>query len=415
MIGEIISIGNELLTGLVVNTNAARIGEVLTRIGCKVQWISSVGDHDTEIASALEKAISRASVVIVTGGLGPTEDDVTVKAVLEVFGCETEFHPEIMEKLESVFRKQGRLLPPCNRKQAFLPKGAELLPNPVGSAFGFIMKKGNTECFFLPGVPSEVDVMMKAYVLPRLKNRKDRLNVQELSLRTFGIPESALGEKLARFSTLFPEIQLGFFPEASGVRLRLLYFGDPHSKISDRFSEAQAFVYEQVGQWIYGTGEETLEQVVGKLLSQKHLTIGIAESCTGGLICNQLTNVSGSSAYVKLGVVAYSNQAKVELLGIPEVILAKHGAVSKETAKAMAEGIRQVGKTDIGLSTTGISGPSGGTEEKPVGLVYIGYVDEKHAVVKQFLFSGDRLWHKARSSYAALDLVRRMVLGIPEE
>lgn len=414
MIAEIISIGNELLTGLVVNTNAARIGEALTRIGCKVQWISSVGDDQTEIAFALEKAISRASVVIVTGGLGPTEDDVTVKAVCQVFGCETEFHPEIMEKIEEIFRKQGREVPSCNRKQAFVPKGAELIPNPVGSAVGFIMKKEGVACFFLPGVPSEVEAMMKGHVIPRLLDREGRFPVEDLVIRTFGIPESALGEKLADFSILFPEIQLGFFPEASGVRLRLLYFGSPGSAISDRFREAKRFVYEKVGQWIYGTGDDTLEKVVGHLLTQKHLTIGIAESCTGGLVCDKLTNVPGSSAYVKLAVVAYSNQAKVELLGVPEAILAKHGAVSEETARAMAEGIRRIGKTEIGLSTTGISGPTGGSAEKPVGLVYIGYADVARTMVKRFFFSGDRLWHKARSSYAALDWVRRILLGIPD-
>jgi len=415
MIAEIISIGNELLTGLVVNTNAAKIGKALTHIGCKVQWISSVGDDKTEIVSALEKASSRASIVIVTGGLGPTEDDVTVEAVLPVFGCETEFHPEIMEKLEKWFRKQGRKLPPCNRKQAFLPKGAKLIPNPVGSASGFIMKKNNTEFFFLPGVPSEVDAMMKAHVIPRLLSRKNRFSVHEVIFRAFGIPESLLGQKLAGFSKLFPEIQLGFFPDASGVLVRLLCFGSSHAEISARFSEAKAFVLEKVGHWIYGTGDETLEEVVGKLLAQKRLTIGIAESCTGGLICDKLTNVPGSSAYVKLDLVAYSNQAKMELLGVPEAILVKHGAVSVETARAMAEGVRRIGKTDIGLSTTGISGPSGGTREKPVGLVYIGYADAKQTVVKRFLFSGDRIWHKTRSSYAGLDLVRRMVLGIPEE
>jgi nicotinamide-nucleotide amidase len=406
---EIVTVGNEILTGMVVNANAAFIGERLTRIGYDVRWISSVGDDESSIMAALEIAFGRASVVVMTGGLGPTNDDVTAGAVASFLGTELVFRPEVMEKIETAFKRMKRVMAPSNRQQAFTPKDAELIDNPVGQAPGFVLSHEGRICFVLPGVPSEMRRMVEDSVVPRLLQMDRKAESCSLVLCTFGIPESELYQKLEEFPSQFPKIRLGFLPDVSGVKIRLLVFGESSSWCEDHILRAEQFIRGRAGAWIYGKEEETLESVLGRILTERKITIAVAESCTGGLVCQKLTNVPGSSVYFNRGVVAYSNAAKTDLLRVPSKILKMHGAVSSETAATMAEGIRKLAGTDVGLSTTGIAGPSGGTPEKPVGLAYIGYADSRGTVTERHVFTRDRQWHKERSACAVLDLARRML------
>jgi nicotinamide-nucleotide amidase len=412
MTAEIITVGNEILTGMVVNSNAAFIGERLTRIGIDVRWVSCVGDDVPAIASALETAFGRAAVVIVTGGLGPTNDDVTAEAVASFLGTELVFHPELMDRIEAVFRRMNRVMTPSNRRQAFAPRDAELIDNAVGQAPGFLLSREGRLGFVLPGVPSEMRRMMEDSVIPRLMLTDRKTESRCAVLRTFGVPESELYQKLGDFPPRFTEVRLGFFPDATGVKIRLLVFGPSAEWCEERIRPAESFVRERVGESIFGTEMDTLESVLGRILAGRGLTVAVAESCTGGLVCHKLTNVPGSSTYFNRGIVAYANEAKTGILGVPSEILEKFGAVSPETAAAMAEGIRKLGGTDVGLSTTGIAGPSGGTTEKPVGLVFIGFADSRGTVTERHVFTRDRWWHKERSACALLDLARRKLLGI---
>jgi nicotinamide-nucleotide amidase len=410
MTAEIITVGNEILTGMTVNTNAAFIGERLTRIGCDVRWISTVGDEVSAISSALNTAMERASVVVVTGGLGPTNDDVTAEAVASFLESDLVFRPDVMEKIEAAFKRMNRPMAPSNRKQAFIPGGAEILDNRVGQAPGFVFSGRGRLCFVLPGVPSEMERMLLDSVIPRILKTEGRMEPACLVLRTIGIPESELFQKLEEMPARFPSIRLGFFPDATGVKVRLLVFGKSAAWCDEQIGQADRFVRERAGPWIYGTGEDTLESVLGDVLARSNRTLSVAESCTGGMICHKLTNVPGSSAYFLRGVVSYSNESKTDMLGVSPETLRIHGAVSPETAAAMAEGVRKLAGTDIGLSTTGISGPSGGTPRKPVGLLYIGYSDRAGTVTERHFFPYGRLWHKERSACAALDLARRKAL-----
>ena len=412
MTAEIITVGNEILAGMVVNTNAAFIGERLTRIGCDVRWITVVGDEEPAISAALDAAMGRASAVVVTGGLGPTSDDVTAAAVASFLKTELVFDPEVMEKIEKAFRRMGRKMAASNRKQAHVPMGAEIIDNPVGQAPGFLFSLAGRLCFVLPGVPSEMKRMLEDSVIPRLSRAEGRTESRCLVLRTFGIPESDLFQKLAELPARVPEVRLGFFPDVTGVKVRLLVFDESAVRCDERIRQAEDFVRSRTGSWIYGSGEDTLESVLGGILTRRAWTISAAESCTGGLVCHKLTNTPGSSAYFLRGVVAYSNESKTAMLGVSPGTLQDHGAVSPETAAAMAEGIRKRAGTDLGLSTTGIAGPSGGTPHKPVGLVYIGYSDSRGTVTERHVFPRDRGWHKERSACAALDLARRKALEL---
>jgi len=405
---EIISVGDELLTGIVVNTNAAYIGQKLTELGYQVSWITTVGDNKEKLASVLEEAYNRASLIVVTGGLGPTHDDITKKVVAEFFDSKIIFKPDILSKIEERFNRMGREMAEVNREQAEVPEKAELIENELGTAPGFVFTREGRTFFILPGVPSEMQRMMEESVLPRLMREKDRIMVRSKLLLTTGIVESDLYEKIKTLLCEFPEVKLAFLPKTSGVVVRLMVHG---LSAEENLLRAEARIRERVGKFIYGEGETTIEKVVADLLLKKKLTIAVAESCTGGLVSHKLTNVPGSSNYFNRGIVAYSNKAKVEVLGVPEKTIKIHGAVSPETALAMAEGVRRISKTDVGISTTGIAGPGGGTPVKPVGLVYIGYADSKRSFFEEHHFTRDRWWNKERSAITALDLVRRAVLG----
>ncbi len=411
MRAEIISIGDELLTGLTVNSNGAFIGEKLAGLGYDVRWITTVGDNEEDLTHALSQAYQRASVVIVTGGLGPTHDDITMSVVARFFNSGIVFKEEILKKIEARFHKMGRKMSPANRGQAEVPEKAETIENAIGTAPGLLFKQEGRQFFIMPGVPAEMRRMMEKSVLPILESQGSGRIMRSKMLRTVGIPESDLYEMIRTVPEIFPDIKLSFLPQAPGVVIRLVVTGASVEACDEKLAKGCDMIREKVGIFIYADADISLENVVAEWLLRKHWTIAVAESCTGGLISHKLTNVPGSSNYFNRGVVAYSNEAKMQILGVPEEILLKHGAVSSETAIAMAEGVRRISGTDIGLSTTGIAGPGGATISKPVGLIYMGYADGTRSLSEKHHFGKDRKWNKLRSAVTALDLVRRVLSG----
>ncbi|HDQ45081.1 MAG TPA: competence/damage-inducible protein A [bacterium] len=409
---EILSIGDELLTGFIVNGNAAWIGERLTRAGHRVRRVTVTGDRDEEIAGAFSEAVRRSQAVIATGGLGPTGDDRTRYAVAQILKCPLRFFPEYHDRIRKRFEERDMPLPESNRVQAEIPEQAEPIPNPVGTAPGIAFQLGKVPCFVLPGVSAEMRVMLTEWVLPRLQGSGPPEVFESRLLKTANISESGLQDRLHGFDSLFPGVRLAFLPRRAGVVLRLMVFAVSTENALRELDAAEEFLRKQAGGVIYGRDGEEIEDVVGRLLLAKGWRVAVAESCTGGLIAHRLTRVPGSSRYFERGIVAYSNAAKMQHLGVPEEMIREYGAVSPETARAMAEGIRNLSGADTGVSVTGIAGPEGGTPEKPVGLVYAGFADSTRVLVERHRFPGDRHLNQERSAVAALDLVRRALGGM---
>lgn len=410
---EIVAVGNELLTGDTLDTNSRFLTRAVESLGLAPRFKHVAGDREEDIVLVLREAASRADVVFVTGGLGPTEDDLTRKSVALAFGRRLIFHAELLEPIRVWFARAGLPMPPDNERQALLPSGAKPLPNPAGTAPGFILEEGRTSVIVLPGVPREMRGMYEASVHPYLASRFRGGEVWEVRIvRTTGVPESKVNELLGSLLDLSRNPQVGLAASDLGVDLRIRARAGSRdaarAMIDALVEEARA----RLGPAIYSETGEGLEQVAGRLLAERKKTLAIAESCTGGLVGARVTSVPGSSVYFERGVVSYSNESKEVLLGVPRAILAAHGAVSLETARAMAEGIRRLAGTDFGLSVTGIAGPTGGTAEKPVGLVCMALaVPDGETRVEENRFPGDREMIRARSAQAALDLLRRHLTG----
>jgi nicotinamide-nucleotide amidase len=357
------------------------------------------------LKAALAQAMQRSEIVIMTGGLGPTHDDITRNVAAEFFESGFVYKPEILDRLKAAFAARGIKMAAANEVQAQVPEKAKIIDNPVGTAPGLLFEQDGKKGIILPGVPSEMRAMCEAAVFPMLKGR-GRTIVQK-TIRTTGIPESNLFERLGDINELEKMAKVAFLPKSAGVDVRLTVKGEDPRDCETRLAAAVQIIQQKVGEFIYGHEDEELEAVVARLLFETQMTIAVAESCTGGLLANKLTNIPGSSGYFERGVVAYSNQSKMELLGVPAETLEKFGAVSAETAVAMAEGIRKISGADFGVSTTGIAGPTGGSAEKPVGLVYIGFAKQGGSYSKKFLFINDRITNKERTVQAALNLLRK--------
>lgn len=410
----IISIGDELLLGQTVNTNASLIGEKLSNLNIDVTKISVIGDDASVIRDEFNNAWINSDFVLVTGGLGPTHDDVTRNCVVKFFKTNLSLNEDVLKDINELFAKWGREITDINKDQANVPEIAEVIRNNKGTAPGYWIEKDEKIFVVMPGVPYEMEEMMNSFVIPRIQEMglEKQGFVRRLILNTTGIPESHLFERLGDLDEILGEAKLAFLPNQYGVKLRITVKGEDEETVNNNLIEVEQKIRAKAGRFIFGKNHETLENVVGKLLEKRDLTISVAESCTGGSLANHLTNVSGSSKYFDRGVVSYSNASKVEILKVDEDVLIEHGAVSREVAMQMAEGVRSTSGTDIGVSTTGIMGPTGATTDKPVGLVYIGYCDEKVCTARKVVFGGDRLLNKQRTVQAALDLVRRQVLGI---
>ncbi|HLA68317.1 MAG TPA: competence/damage-inducible protein A [Bacteroidota bacterium] len=415
MNAELISIGDELLIGQVINTNQAFIAEQLNTVGISVTRMTTVGDREQEILASFNDAWKSHDIVVVTGGLGPTHDDITRSVVCKFFNTNLVRNETAFRNIERLFASRGLPVTPLNEQQALVPAGCVVIQNTQGTASGYLFEKDRKTMVVMPGVPYEMTAMMENFVIPHFSRKPSGFVVRHRTLKTTGIAESLLAEKIGDVNDLFvPEggVSLAFLPSPLGVRLRISVRSTSAVDADRALSEVEAKLRAKAHKYIYGTEKEELEEVVGRLLLEKKMTIAVAESCTGGLIMDRLTDVPGSSAYFLQGSVLYSNESKISQLAVPEGSLLQHGAVSREVAEALAAGVRNRSKADIGLSTTGIAGPSGGTAEKPVGLVWIGFSDNQGTFAMKFNFGTHRRRFKERTSQAALELVRRKLLTI---
>ncbi|HZP42827.1 MAG TPA: competence/damage-inducible protein A [Candidatus Binatia bacterium] len=408
----ILSTGDELTTGRIVDTNSSWIADQLFEIGFEVAAVLTVGDRAERLRWAIEQAFAVADVVISTGGIGPTADDLTTEVVAEVLGVPTYEDAAAAARLRQQFQAFGREMPANNLKQVRFPLGATVVPNPVGTAPGYRVARGGKHLVVLPGVPREMKAMMEATVLPWLRSLRDDERVYlARTFQTFGLTESGLDEMVA--GLIDPaEARVSFRASFPEISLRIVVHGAPEAA-AGRLEELSARVRARLGSYLYGEGAVTMEEVVGRLLSERGLTVACAESCTGGLVAHRLTNVPGSSAYVVGGVVSYANPVKEALLHVRPETLRAHGAVSEETAREMAAGARRTLGTSLAVSTTGIAGPAGGTPEKPVGTVCLGLASDEGTVTRRYKLWGTREWVKLLASQLALDWIRRHALGLP--
>ncbi len=409
---EIITIGDEIITGHVVDTNAAFIARHLTDLGITVKHRTSVGDTVEAMEEAFRLALRRARVVIVTGGLGPTDDDLTKRAIVKVFKRNLIFHEDILEDLKARFAVRGVEMPAINQNQALLPQGAQLFPNKNGSAVGICIAEEGRIFVALPGVPREMEQIMVDEVMPYLRGLYTGQALKVVRLRTTGIFESKLSELLAPGLKLEDGVRLAYLPSYRGVDLRILAAAGTEDEAEQKALKLTRYLESVCGRYIFGRDDDNLEAVVGHLLRDNDKTLAVAESCTGGELGMTLTAAPGSSDYFLGGVIAYSNEAKQSKLGVDPAIIEKHGAVSEECAAAMATGARQAFESDFALSITGVAGPDGGTDDKPVGTVFIGLASAHASYAKRFVFGRERIINRTRSTYAALEMLRRDILDI---
>ncbi len=415
MNSKILTVGDEILIGQIVNTNAAFLGDVLFSIGIPVEKSVTIGDDETMLLNEFQDSIDNYDVTIITGGLGPTHDDITKPVLIKFFNDELILNDKVLKHVTEIFSTRGVPMPATNVGQAMVPAKSKIIWNANGTAPGIWMEKDNKVFIALPGVPYEMKAMINDFVVPLLKEKfMKNLDyvLKQKTLLTTGVGESVLNEMMGDVHSIIKNDKLAFLPSIEGVRLRINVKAESEEKAEERISEIENQIREKIGEHIFGIGEEILEEITGKMLSEKNLSISIAESCTGGLLSSRITDVSGSSSYFVGGVVAYSNEFKIKFLDVKEETLREFGAVSEETAKQMAEGVRKHFNTDIGISITGIAGPGGGTDKKPVGLVYIGYSDKNITFASKFLFGNFRERNKKRAAQMALEILRKTLLKL---
>lgn len=410
----ILSIGNEVLCGDIVNTNAAWLSEELWKHGFEVLKHVTVADDEADIQTELLGAQGKVDIVISTGGLGPTVDDFTVEIAAKSFGLELDAHPEVLAQLDQYYSARGRTMTPNQKKQAFIPRGGEALINPVGSAPGVRVEYRGIHYFFLPGVPKEMKEIFRQSVFPFLiQNRTPPQFFKSKTLRCFGAEEAKLDhliQPLLKDRVGLGQAKLAFRVSVPEVLLKVSSWGDDEIKAQKYLNEAVRQLRSVVGEYIYGEDEDSLEKVVLNLLGEKKKKIAVAESCTGGLIAHRITNIPGASKHFVGGIIAYSNEVKISELGVLSSTLEQFGAVSSQVALEMAEGIRQKLQADIGVAVTGIAGPEGGTAEKPAGTVHVALASAEENQEKKFYFPVTREWFKLIVSGVALNWVRKSLL-----
>ena len=408
MTAAVLSIGTELSRGELVNTNGPWLAAQLVAIGFEVFEHAVVDDDRARIVAALERLARTASIVVCTGGLGPTTDDLTTEAVGTAIGAKLVRDEGSLEHIRRRFEKLGRTMSESNAKQADFPEGAEILPNPIGTAPGFSVRIGRTTAYFMPGVPREMTRMFEEQVVPRIRKLAPN-DTHQIRLKTFGLPESVVGEKLAGIEAAHEGIIIGYRAHYPEIEVKVLAKAASQTSAREACEKATAEVRARLGEVIYGEGDDTFAAVVGRALRNRGLTLAIAESCTGGLVGSMLTREPGASDFLLLDAVTYANSAKSRVLGVDEDVLRAHGAVSAEVAAAMAEGARRASSSDVALSLTGVAGPTGGSEAKPVGTVYIAVTGARGTEVKHRTFTGERSQIQTIAAYAGLQLVRQYV------
>ncbi|MFA5068804.1 MAG: competence/damage-inducible protein A [Candidatus Omnitrophota bacterium] len=409
MKAEIISIGTELLLGQIIDTNSAYISRELARIGIDVYYHTTIGDNSLRLYETAKAAIERSDIVITTGGLGPTIDDITLGAAARISGRKLVLNAKILSLIKKSFSKKHIKMPKSNIRQAYLPQGAIWLRNYAGTAPGLIIKKSKKVFICLPGPDCEMIPMLNRYVLPFLnKFSPCRMVILTRTIKTTGISESLLHEKIKDFMRLSGATTMGIYTKPGQVELKITSKAADINLANKNIDLIEKRLRKRLGDLIYGIGNQGLEEALLRLL--KSNTVAIAESCTGGLISSRITDVPGASKNLILSIVAYSNKSKIELLNVASGTISRYGAVSRQTAESMAKNIRLLSGADIGLSVTGIAGPNGGTANKPVGLVYMAISDKNKTYAKKHYFAGSRENIKLRSSQDALDMLRRHIL-----
>lgn len=409
MFGEIITIGDELLIGQVVNTNASWIAQQMNGIGIGIIRVTVVADEQDRITEALDEAARRADLIILTGGLGPTRDDITKQTLCAYFNTELTFDEGIFEHITSLFSGRGLTWNELNRQQAFVPKNCTVLQNNYGTAPGMWFQQGDKVFVSLPGVPYEMKALITETVIPKIVTFfPERGAIVHRTVLTQGIPESVLAERITTWENGLPaNIKLAYLPKAGMVRLRLSARGNAADQLNKQIDEELMGLEKVLPGELFGSGEENLEAVVGILLMKEQKTLSTAESCTGGYIAHLITSIPGCSDYYKGSVVAYSNSVKETMLGVLPVLLEEHGAVSEAVVKAMAEGVKKRMGTDYAIATSGVAGPGGGTDEKPVGTTWIAVSTPGKTIAKKFMFGKHRERNIQRTALTALNMLRK--------
>ncbi|HOQ38483.1 MAG TPA: competence/damage-inducible protein A [Acetivibrio sp.] len=410
MKAEILAVGTELLMGQITNTNAQYISQKLNSIGIDVYYHSVVGDNSGRLKESLLNALNRCDLVIMTGGLGPTQDDLTKETVADVLEKKLVLHEESLERIKLFFDRMKREMTDNNIKQAYLPEGCTVIENNNGTAPGCIVEKDTKIVVMLPGPPKEMKPMLDDTVIPYLEQKSGYKTVSKY-LRVFGIGESQLEDRIMDLVDAQKEVTIATYAKEGQVTVRLTTKCKTYEEAIFKIKPVEEEIAGRLGDNLYSTEDEELEYVASKLLIEHGITISLAESCTGGMIASRLTDVPGISKVFNRGIVSYSNEAKMENLSVSPETLEKYGAVSRQTAIEMAEGVRKTAKTDLGISVTGIAGPDGGTDQKPVGLVYVALADKSGCDCRELRLTGNRDRIRNMTTLYVFDMIRRYVLG----
>src|SRR5664279_174828 len=411
MKASIITIGDELLIGQTVDTNSAWMGAELSKYGFDVYRITSVHDRREDILYVLKEATGESDVVLITGGLGPTSDDITKQTLCEFFDTHLVMNEDVLMMNELMMRQRNFPMNERNRRQAEVPESCRVLKNESGTAPGMWFEKDNTIYISMPGVPHEMKHLMDKMVLPELKKRFTSQTIIHRNIMTYGTFESKLADILTDFESGLPKnVKLAYLPASGIIKLRLTGTGTDNKALSDILDKQVDILYKTIPEFIYAEDEESLEMVIGRLLKSKQNTLSTAESCTGGEIAHLITSVAGSSSYYKGSVIAYENSVKIQLLGVQASTIEKFGAVSEQTVREMAEGARKLFDTTYSVATSGVAGPDGGSGEKPVGTLWIAVASEKEVVCEKRVFGNDRTINITRFSLASLNLLRKQII-----
>lgn len=411
MNAQIITIGDELLIGQTIDTNSAFIGSELSSIGFDITRKISIHDRRDDILQTFYEVTGKTELVLVTGGLGPTSDDITKQTICEFFDTRLVLNKSALTMIEEMMCRRGVQMNENNRLQAMVPESCRVIQNERGTAPGMLFEKDKTMFIFMPGVPFEMKYMMTEHILPILKERFTSQVIIHKNIMTYGAPEARLAEMLSGFEKELPgEISLAYLPSSGVIKLRLTAKGTDRDLLPGIIAEQVKKLYRTVPELIYGEDEKSLEKVTGEMLREREKTVSTAESCTGGKIAEMITSIAGSSEYYKGSVIAYDNSVKKHLLGVPDDLIRKYGAVSRQVVEQMASGARKLMGTDFSVATSGIAGPDGGTDSKPVGMVWIAVSSDKGTVAEKYLYGSERIQNILRFSNAALNLLRLQII-----
>lgn len=411
MKAEIISVGSEILRGQIVDTNANFIAQKLTELSIDLNYISVVGDNQKMLLSLFKKAFNRSDLIITTGGLGPTEDDITYQTIARTLNLKLIKYPEAEENLKRILKKINTTLSPSNLKQVYLPEGAKIIINQYGTAPAMILEKDNKIICSFPGVPHEMKRLIEENLIPYLKEKFPPSMIKKSkTLKITGLGESSVNELLRDYMNKQTNFSFGIYANPEDIQVQVTTQA-PTEKETDKLLQSSVNQLTKIlGNYVYGTDKQSLEEVVGNLLKTKKLEVAVAESCTGGMLGEMITRIPGSSKYFQGGVISYASIVKEDLLKVPPEVIKKYGEVSVQVARIMAEEVRKCCHSDVGISITGIAGPDGATEKKQVGLVYIALADGKKTITKKHQLFGSRQLIRLRSAYRALNMLRMYLM-----